>query len=298
MTAGFKRRKIDPQRVIEAAKESLVDVVKTVTASGYEPGQTYEVPLDRIKANPFNARVLYTSATIASIAQSIQLLGQTTAASGFLDGDAVVLIDGHRRWKACQHLKLESLRVEIRPHPGDNSKLYLASRTANVEREDQTPLDDALVWKQLLAKKVFPTQVALAKAVGASESEVSRTLSLSELTPKVVEVLAEKPTLLNLKMLNALREFQQSLGEEKTLTLIKNVIRWEWSYRDVEARRKQAAATPAVAQLAYTPFEFKGAKGSLRFDDKARRVDFHLSGLPSKDYKEMVQQIRALLGVA
>ncbi|MBL3921579.1 chromosome partitioning protein ParB, partial [Bacteroides thetaiotaomicron] len=87
-------------------------------------------------------------------------------------------------------------------------------------------------WKELIGKKIYPTQAALAKALNLGEDHVSRTMSLAQLPSKVVHAVAEYPELLSLKMLNAIREFWEVKGEEETLALISEAAKSGMGYRD------------------------------------------------------------------
>lgn len=294
MTAAFKKRKVDTTRILRAAKESLSQVAQSTNQ--LVPGQVYDIPLKRIRHNPVNARAVYAAAAAEDLLRSFRDKGQTTAALGFLDQDGdVILIDGHRRLRACETLGYGSLRVELRPAPSSEQGLYLASRSANTEREGQTPLDDALVWKRLLERKVFANQAALARTLGLSESEVSRTLSLTELPGRLVQSVAEYPQLLNLKMLNALRELHRSQGLEKTQEVIHAAAREGLSYREVEARRKILESGPqARPRAARHELRFRGAKGTLRVFATAGRVELSFSGLKPADHQAVVQKLEKL----
>ncbi len=294
MTAAFKKRKVDASRILTAARDSLSAVV--VKTSSYVVGQVYDVPLKRLRANPANARALYAASGLDEICRSMKEQGQTTAASGFVDEDGdVVLIDGHRRLNVSDKLGWSSLRVEIRPVPESEQALYLASRAANVERAEQTPLDDALVWRRLLDRKVFQSQVVLAKTLGLSESEVSRTLALADLPGRLTQALAEHPDMLKLKMLNALREYYQSQGEDKTLVFILEVASESLSYREVEARRKAAEHGPAARPRAEKrTLQFRGATGVIRTFEKDGRLEVSLKGLKPKDASEVLKKLETV----
>ncbi len=294
MTAAFKKRKVNPERIASAARDSLAAVV--VETSAYVVGQVYDVPLKRLRANPSNARALYSARASEQMADSLRAKGQTTAATGFLDEDGdIILIDGHRRMRGAEMLGWPALRVELRPVPDSEQALYLASRAANVERAEQTPLDDALVWRRLLDRKVFPTQAALAKALALSESEVSRTLALNELPARLSQALSELPDLLNLKMLTALREFYRSQGEEKTLLLMLEAERDGLSYREVEARRKGLEAGPLSRPRAEKrEVRFRGAVGVIRTFEKDGRLEVSLKGLKPKDASEVLTKLESV----
>ena len=298
MTAPFRKRAVNADRVAQATRETLPLAARQ--DDRYLVGHVYDVPLERLKANPANARALYSVSARRRLGLSLRARGQDTAATGYVDNNhEVTLIDGHRRWHACMDNGLPTLRVEIRTKPATEAALYLASRDANVEREDQSPLDDALVWRRLLERKVFPSQVALARTLGLSESEVSRTLALGELPPKVLQSLTEEPDLLKFKMLNALREYHEAQGEDRTLQLVIEAAKEGFGYREVEARRKACERVPVRrARSTRSEVAFRSAKGHLRLFEGGSRLELSIKGLSDHDSKELLERLQGALAPA
>ncbi|MDF3115528.1 MULTISPECIES: ParB/RepB/Spo0J family partition protein [Burkholderia cepacia complex] len=265
-------------------------------ATMYEIGQTYEVPIGKIKSNSVNPRAIYTASAVSEMAESLTARGQGQSASAYVDeaGD-IVLIDGERRLRGARAAGLPTLRVEIRPKPASERELYEEARAANVERKDQSPLDDALKWKELLSRKIYPTQVALAKALNLGEDHVSRTLSLAQLPSRIVQAAAEYPELLSLKMLNAIREFWEVKGEEETLELVFDAAKTGIGYRDVAARRKAAPkGTVKRPRSTREQLSFRGAKGEFKSFEEDGRIELKLKGLAPDVAAEISEKILAL----
>ncbi|MBK1824260.1 MULTISPECIES: ParB/RepB/Spo0J family partition protein [Burkholderia cepacia complex] len=289
----------DPRMAPSVATISQLRGEKVGSSQGatkYEIGQTYEVPIGKIKSNSVNPRAIYTASAVSEMAESLAARGQGQSASAYVDeaGD-IVLIDGERRLRGARTAGLPTLRVEIRPKPGSERELYEEARAANVERKDQSPLDDALKWKELLSRKIYPTQVALAKALNLGEDHVSRTLSLAQLPSKIVQAAAEYPELLSLKMLNAIREFWEVKGEEETLELIFDAAKTGMGYRDVAARRKAAAkGTVKRPRSTREQLSFRGAKGEFKSFEEDGRIELKLKGLAPDVAAEISEKILAL----
>ncbi len=326
MASGFKKRAVSADRV--AAVESATASVPIVgdprmpaagldgtvprapihtpkVGSGqeagaaiedYQVGIVYDIPVGMVKSNPFNPRAVYTSTAVDNMAISLSSSGQRISATGYIDEHGhVTLIEGETRLRGARAAGIPTLRVEIRPRPASDRQLYEEARAANVERRDQTPLDDAIKWKELLGKKVYPTQAALAKALGLGEDHVSRTLSLAGLSTRVIHAVAENTELLTHKMLNALREFWEVQGDEETLELILEVAKTGMGYRDVVARRKSAAKghvkRPRSTREVLT---FKGAVGEIKSFDEDGRVELSLKGLTPESAREFTSKLMAL----
>lgn len=318
--AGFKKRTVSADRVSEveqaaAASPIIGDPRMAAPAStpaiaelgssqdrlprrdtSYQVGMLYDIPVGKLRSNPFNPRAVYTAAALDDMAISLSEGGQRISATGYLgdDGD-VVLIEGETRLRGARAAGLPTLRVEIKAKPESDRELYEEARAANVERREQTPLDDAIRWRELLAKKIYPTQVALAKALKLGEDHVSRTLSLANLPTRVIHAAAEAPELLSHKMLNAIREFWETQGDENTLELIREAAKTGMGYRDVVARRKTAVAGPIKRPRASRePIQFQGAKGELKMFDEGGRVELSLKGLSPDSARVLQEKILAL----
>jgi len=262
----------------------------------YQVGMVYEVPVSQVKSNPLNPRAVYTSSAVDDMAKSLSTGGQRVAATGYLgELGEVILIEGETRLRGARAAGLPTVRVEIRPRPNGDRELYEEARAANVERRDQSPLDDAIKWRELLGKKIYPSQSALAKALDLGEDYVSRTLSLSQLPTRIVHAVAENPDLLSLKMLNALREFWEVKGDEDTLELIFEAAKTGMGYRDVAARRKAAAIGPVKRPRSTRELvTFKGAKGEFKSFEEDGRIEFVLKGLSPEAAQEAAEKILAL----
>ena len=316
--ATFQKRSIDPAKV--AAIEA---VTATVPLSGdpraqgvvtvanqappapnlgaiqdcYQVGFVYDVPVELIKSNPVNPRALYTTAAVDDMATSLRESGQKISATGFVDETGkVVLIEGETRLRGARAAGIPTLRVEIKKKPDSERALYEEARAANVERRDQTPLDDAIKWRELLDRKVYATQTALAKALGLGEDDVSRILSLAKLPHRIVLAVADHPALLSLRMLNALREFCNIKGEQETLEVILEASDKGWGYRDVEARRKAAETGPVSRKRGATESVAYGtAKGEIKTFDEGGRLQLVLKGLTPEESRALTETIKDIL---
>lgn len=316
--AGFQKRSIDPSRVatVEAVTAGVplggdprAQTALAAPASsapfrvlgsiqdGYQVGSVYEVPVELIKSNPVNPRALYTSEAVDKMAVSLRESGQKISATGFVnEAGKVVLIEGETRLRGARAAGLPTLRVEIKNKPDSDRALYEEARAANVERRDQSPLDDALRWRELLDNKIYSTQSSLAKALGLGEDDVSRILGLAKLPHRVVLAVADHPDLLTLRMLNAIREFCNVKGEQDTLELILEASDKGWGYRDVEARRKSAETGPVSRKRAETESVAYGtAKGEIKTFDEGGRLELVLKGLTAEESKALTETIKELL---
>lgn len=290
MTAAFKRKKIDVDRVSQAARSGWAAQEPGV----WRVGEVREVPLDQIAPNPDNARVWYATGPLSKLAASIRTTGQLSPALAFLgEKQQLTLIDGHRRWKAAGLAGLTHVRVELREPPASRQDLYLRSRDANQLHSAQTALDDAVAWKRLLADKVFRNQRDLALFVGVSDTEVSRILALARLPSELLELLSAHEDLCQLKVLNAVREFFEASDLAQTQALVDEMIRTGMGYREVENRRARLSKAPAVRKKNWAvPVELGSARGTVRLTNEGQRLELSLAGLQAERAQQLAQDLK------
>jgi ParB family transcriptional regulator, chromosome partitioning protein len=263
-------------------------------------GDVADVPTHVIKRNPVNARRVTSQSGLDEFAQKLKDEGQQAAAQAYIDSDGSVnLIAGHRRLEGCIIAGIPTLRIEIRPQPENEQQLYLQSRAENTDRENQTPIDDALAWKLLLERKIFASQVALAEALKVDQTVVSRILKLADMPKPLINMLAERPTLMNLRMLDAINRFLEVAGEEETEKLLIEIVNKDLSSRDVDAKRASIQAGPVSRTRGHTQtlkFE-KGKTIIKRFEGQGRLVleindvkDEKIIALINTEFQKILEQ--------
>lgn len=255
------------------------------------------IDVNEIKENPWNARREFPSSKLESIASSLKEDGQLVPCAGFRGKDnRVTLIDGHCRLRAAMAVGIETLRVELRTAPESDKELYLLSREMNIERAEQTPVDDAIAWKLLLERKVFPNQSVLAKAVGESEGAVSKTISIADLPRSVIAAIAEHHELSSLRPLYEIFLFWKARGDDETLELVAEAKKKGLSSRDIAARRRTAEkGTRQKPRSVRTTIRYKGGIGELRRFDGDGRLEFSVRSLTVETLDELETKISEIL---
>lgn len=304
MQHAFKRTSLAEQTKILAVTQKLTEGISAtplqqpqelmvpnngMAALGYshlKPGQIIDAPVKDFKRNPYNARQLVTTEGLEQLGLSLKAC-QDTAVLAYVDNEgSLCLIDGHRRLESSLITGLPTLRTEIRPQPLTDQELYLSSRRANTEREDQSPIDDALAWKKLIEKKIFSSQVEIAQRLGIDQAIVSKIYNLADLPSSVVRQVADKPNLLNLRMLTAIRLYWAASNDIATEELILEIEKNDLSSRDVDRKRKSLEQGKATRTRGVSvPLSFTHGSAVLkRFDDKGT---FSVEVSSIKDVKVM-----------
>ncbi len=165
----------------ETEEPSLSGAVETPTAP--MGAHFAEIPLDAITPNPRQPREVFDEDALQELVTSIQEVGLLQPIVVRQIGPArYELIMGERRWRACREAGLEAIPAIVRAT--DDEKLLLDALLENLHRAQLNPIEEAAAYDQLL-KDFNCTHDQLADRIGRSRPQVSNTLRLLKLSPKV-----------------------------------------------------------------------------------------------------------------
>jgi ParB family transcriptional regulator, chromosome partitioning protein len=203
------------------------------------PAAPAEIPIDRIKRNPYQPRKRIDEEALEQLAESIRLHGviQPILVTEQLDG--YQLVAGERRLRAAQMAGLDRIPVVIR-QLADRDQLELAL-VENLLRADLNPLEEALAFRQLLDEFAF-TQDQLASRLGRARSTIANTLRLLDMRESVREAVADG------RLTEGHARAMAGLAETDEARLLELIVARGLSVRQTEelARRlrEPRAATP------------------------------------------------------
>lgn len=146
-----------------------------------------EVRLSLLKPNPQQPRQEFDDASLRELADSIQEKGvlQPILAEADTEG-AYLIVAGERRVRAAKLAGLEKIPVIVRQFSAQE-KLEIAL-IENVQREDLTPIEQALAYRRLMEMANL-SQEQIAQKVGKDRSTVANTLRLLKLPPEAQDAL-------------------------------------------------------------------------------------------------------------
>jgi len=147
-----------------------------------------EIPISRIRGNPYQPRQRVEQKALESLAGSIAIHGviQPILVTEVLDG--YQLIAGERRVRAAQMAGLDHIPAIVRQMAA-RDQLAVAI-VENIQRADLNAMEEAHAYRQL-ADEFNLTQDEIAARVGRARSTVANTLRLLELESSVQEALGE-----------------------------------------------------------------------------------------------------------
>ncbi len=149
--------------------------------------QPNELEIDQIVANPNQPRKHFDEDALEELAESIRSVGMLQAiVVRPVSENQYEIIAGERRWRAAQRAGLATVPVTVRA-AGNDSTLQLAL-IENVQREDISPIECALAYRQLSEEFGF-TQEQIATKVGKNRASIANTLRLLKLPDEILEAI-------------------------------------------------------------------------------------------------------------
>jgi len=144
-------------------------------------GGLAEIPVDQIFRGQFQPRRHFDQAALEDLSQSIKTQGlmqpivlRTRATGGY------EIVAGERRWRAAQLAGLQAVPGIVRDI--DDEHAMAMALIENIQREDLSPLEEALAM-QRLRDEFELTQQQVADTLGKSRATVANTLRLLNLAP-------------------------------------------------------------------------------------------------------------------
>ena len=236
---------------------------------GESESLTVTAQLADVIENPLNARHSYKEKRITDLAASIAQRGQLTPAIACLTSELMpllqgeeaeglrkaieaapnagalyLLIGGHYRKKALSrlHKPIELKVVTV----GSLLDLYALSYAENDEREDTTPLDDALSWQNLLELGIAKTQEDISRATNKTRSTIVKTLALLKLPPEVQDIFKEAQERYSYLAAYTLTQLVQHVTRDKLIGFAQQIVTSAITTRELEAVLAAATSeTPA-----------------------------------------------------
>ena len=141
-----------------------------------------------ILPNRFQPRIKFREDSLNELSESIKKYGVIEPIVVRPIGDKYEIIAGERRYKAC--LLAEKTKVPAIVTSLDDKDSAEVALIENVQREDLTPIEEAVSYKKIL-EMGYMTQEELASKLGKNQGTVANKLRLLNLTEEVQEALLE-----------------------------------------------------------------------------------------------------------
>lgn len=227
----------EPRRRLGRGLAALLGDAGDEAPAEQRPRGQRKVPIEFLRPNPRNPRMLFREEDLEDLANSIREKGiiqpiVVRAIPGV--ADAYEIIAGERRWRAAQVAGLADVPVVI--HEADDKEALELAIIENVQRADLNAIEEAKGYERLGAEFGY-SQNDIAKIIGKSRSHVANTLRLLNLPESARELV---------------RDGKISAGHARALLAVQNpeavarrILEEGLTVRDVEALGQAAQAGAA-----------------------------------------------------
>ena len=151
------------------------------------------IPIELIEPGPWQPRKSFDKNELESLSKSITNQGVIQPIILKTRKDKTnhyYLIDGERRWRACQIAKIHEIPSIIKDDI-DNSKIAELSLVENIQRSELNPIEEAEGYQSLIEKYNY-TQDQISKSVGKSRSYIANILRLRSLSNLAKQFLIQE----------------------------------------------------------------------------------------------------------
>lgn len=269
------------------------------TAGGQENRYVVlELPIDKVRDHPRNARHLYDPARIDEMATSIARDGQHVPAVVMPDPEhpgSYLLIEGRYRKRALISLGRDTILASV-IEPLSDLEAYRLSLLLNEERNDQTILDNAIAWKSMLSDGTYRSQDHIAEHLNIKQGTVSKTLAILDLPDGVISIIKTRPANFGIRIAQELRQLSKLVPERTLETIAEQVMADKLSVRDLERMRERKEHEPLTRERSRAyPLQWGGEKlGSIReFDDGRLKID--LANAPEELRAKLINAVKRVL---
>ena len=150
-------------------------------------GPVQQVPLLKIKPNPFQPRKTFRPEDLQELVSSVRERGILQPIVARRKGDLWEIIAGERRFRAAQKLGMLTVPVmEVQASDVESLELALIE---NLQRSDLSPLEEAEGYRRL-QDEFNMTQEQIAQKVGKDRATVANAMRLLKLSPEVKAMLS------------------------------------------------------------------------------------------------------------
>lgn len=234
-------------RIFQQEREAQHGIVSLLATKG--PNSIKELPVDKVVPNPEQPRMTFHEETLQELAASVREHGVLQPILVRPAGDEFQIIAGERRWRASKLAGKETIPAIVERF--DDATALEIALIENLQREDLSPLDEAIIYKKMTDELGYSIR-NLAGKLGKDKGYVENRLRLATAPDDVREMVAARSDTLSaayelMKIEDKRR--RKSLAKQVVagrLTLLRLRDKVERSLHPEHAEPKAAPAIPAL----------------------------------------------------
>ena len=234
-------------RIFQQESDAQPGIISLLAAR--TPTAVRDIPLEKVQPNPSQPRMTWHQDTLHELAASIKEHGVLQPILVRPAGEGYEIIAGERRWRASKLAGKETIPAIVERF--DDATALEIALIENLQREDLSPLDEAVIYKKMTDELGYSIR-QLAGKLGKDKGYVENRLRLASAPDDVREMVAQRYDTLTaayelMKIDNVRR--RKSLAKQMLagqLTLIKLHDRVERILNPQERPEKPEPAIPAL----------------------------------------------------
>lgn len=216
------------------------------------PRGVREVPIEFLRANPFQPRHIFREEELADLSNSIReqgILQPIVVRPVKGEADAYEIVAGERRWRAAQKAQLHQVPILVKELT-DAQSLEIAI-IENVQRADLNAVEEAAGYDRLMQQFDY-TQEKVSKLIGKSRSHVANTMRLLTLPASVRNLIEEGQMTAG--------HARPLIGLENAEKIAREIVAKKLSVREAEALARKAATGSSAPRKSGGGSSSKGEK--------------------------------------
>ncbi len=234
-------------RIFQQDSDTQPGIISLLAAR--TPTAVRDIPLERVRPNPSQPRMTFHQETLQELAASIREHGVLQPILVRPAGEGYEIIAGERRWRASKLAGKDTIPAIVERF--DDATALEIALIENLQREDLSPLDEAVIYKKMTDELGYSIR-QLAGKLGKDKGYVENRLRLANAPEDVREMVAQRYDTLSaayelMKIDNARR--RKALAKQMLagkMTLIRLHDRVERILNPSEKAQRPEPAIPAL----------------------------------------------------
>src|SRR5688572_9578442 len=174
-------------RILDQETDSQAGIVRLLGTRA--PTAVRDIPLEKVIPNPGQPRMTWHEETLAELGASIREHGVLQPILVRPAGDQYEIIAGERRWRASKLAGKETVPAIVERF--DDAAALEIALIENLQREDLSPLDEAVIYKKMTGELGYSIR-NLATKLSKDKGFVENRLRLASAPDDVRDMVAQR----------------------------------------------------------------------------------------------------------
>ena len=202
------------ERIFQQETDSQPGIISLLAAR--TPTAVRDIPLEKVVPNPGQPRMTWHEETLAELGASIREHGVLQPILVRPAGEQYEIIAGERRWRASKLAGKETIPAIVERF--DDATALEIALIENLQREDLSPLDEAVIYKKMTGELGYSIR-NLATKLSKDKGYVENRLRLASAPDDVRDMVAQR-----YDTLSAAYELMKLENKRRRQSLAKQII--------------------------------------------------------------------------